>query len=58
MVYVGAYAIYLTIAEQRRSYRAELPVRIARAGAGLIALILGVLASLSALGIIFKVPAH
>ena len=52
----GAYAIYLTIAEQRRTDRPNPTTRIARAAVGLVALIVGVLAVLSATGVIFRVP--
>jgi uncharacterized membrane protein HdeD (DUF308 family) len=52
----GAYALYLTIAEQRMATRPSTATRIARAVVGLVALIVGVLAILSATGVIFRTP--
>ena len=53
---IGAYALYLTIAEQSRAERPGAATRIARAVIGLVALAVGILAVLSAAGVIFANP--
>ena len=58
MIGIGAYAIYLTLAEQRRVNRPSAATRIMRALVGLVTLIIGVLAVLSGLGVSIKAPPH
>ena len=53
---LGAYALYLTAAERRKASRSGLTA-IVRAGVGLVLLIIGVFAILSAAGVIFRTPA-
>jgi hypothetical protein len=55
-IVIGSYAIYLTIAEQSKTNRPGPATRIARTIAGLIVIIIGVLAILSATGVIFQTP--
>jgi hypothetical protein len=54
LIGAGAYALYLTIAERHSDKRPSMGTRIARAGVGLIAVVVGVLAILSATGVIFR----
>ncbi|HYG79133.1 MAG TPA: hypothetical protein VD861_02025 [Pyrinomonadaceae bacterium] len=53
---LGAWAFYLTAAERRSVARPGRATRIVRAVVGLAALVTGVLALLSATGVIFKEP--
>ena len=53
---IGSCAIYVTIAEQSKTNRPSPATRIARTVAGLIVIIVGVLAILSATGVIFQEP--
>ena len=56
MICVGAYALYLTVLEQRRSNRPTHALRIARATVGLIALTLGVYTLLLVTNVIPQAP--
>ena len=51
---LGCWSLYQTVAERRNAGRPGPATRMARAVIGLVALVIGVLAVLSATGVIFK----